>query len=324
MKLEEYVKAFSRLRTDKNTKRWTEATKYRAPHKPLLLLSVLDLFAQGNINANLIEITPEIGELFAGYWSKIMPAGVRGNIALPFFHLRSSSFWHLIPKPNREQELVATRQVDTLRYLDRIILGASLDEDLYALLSSASARNALRSALIISYFASELHTYLFEQGLIHVQSFEYSQLLIEKSRRQIREGIPVNEQKVVIRDRGFRQAIMHLYNHRCAFCGVRLMTPDGHSVVEAAHIIPWSVSHDDDPHNGLALCRLCHWTFDEGLTSLSSEYTVLLSDELRMTINMAGHMLTLENRPIIGPNEKDLWPNQNAINWHLHNIFRGL
>ncbi|MCB8986015.1 MAG: HNH endonuclease [Ardenticatenaceae bacterium] len=26
----------------------------------------------------------------------------------------------------------------------------------------------------------------------------------------------------------------------------------------AAHIIPWSESHNDDPRNGLALCHLCH------------------------------------------------------------------
>jgi len=49
-----------------------------------------------------------------------------------------------------------------------------------------------------------------------------------------------------------------LYNHRCALCGIRMLTPDGHTVVEAAHIIPWRQSRDDKPTNGMALCRLCH------------------------------------------------------------------
>jgi putative restriction endonuclease len=43
--------------------------------------------------------------------------------------------------------------------------------------------------------------------------------------------------------------------------------------------VPWSISHDDDLHNGMALCRLCHWTFDQGLLGVSSKYLLLLSEE---------------------------------------------
>ncbi len=38
-----YIKTFSNLRSDTSRSRWTSATKYRAPHKPLLLLAVIDL-----------------------------------------------------------------------------------------------------------------------------------------------------------------------------------------------------------------------------------------------------------------------------------------
>jgi putative restriction endonuclease len=51
-------------------------------------------------------------------------------------------------------------------------------------------------------------------------------------------------------------------------------------MVDAAHIVPWSVSHDDDVHNGMALCRLCHRTFDQGLLGVSTKYLVLLSGDL--------------------------------------------
>ena len=55
------------------------------------------------------------------------------------------------------------------------------------------------------------------------------------------------------------------------------MTPEGHTVVEAAHIRPWSDSYDDRPTNGLALCKLCHWSFDEGLMGVGRCYEVLCS-----------------------------------------------
>ncbi|MFH1934976.1 MAG: hypothetical protein ABIN18_25845 [Pseudomonadota bacterium] len=47
--LEKYLKSFSNLRTDKNCKRYPALTDHRAPHKPFLLLSVMDLMAQGQI-----------------------------------------------------------------------------------------------------------------------------------------------------------------------------------------------------------------------------------------------------------------------------------
>jgi predicted restriction endonuclease len=36
--------------------------------------------------------------------------------------------------------------------------------------------------------------------------------------------------------------------------------------------LAWSESRDDRPTNGLPLCRLCHWSFDEELM-IPAEYT---------------------------------------------------
>lgn len=83
-KIDCYINAFAKLRTDRNRNRWTEATTFRAPHKPLLLLSILDLIAQGRITRNFIEPAFELAETFAGYWQRIMPIGSAGNMAYPF------------------------------------------------------------------------------------------------------------------------------------------------------------------------------------------------------------------------------------------------
>lgn len=65
--LEAYQKQFTKLHANKNTRHWTEATTYRAPHKPLLLLSIIDLFSQGRIQTNLIELTADLLDLFGIY-----------------------------------------------------------------------------------------------------------------------------------------------------------------------------------------------------------------------------------------------------------------
>jgi len=53
MSLAKYLKSFSRLRTYKNRKRWSAFTTYQAPHKPFLLLSIMDLIAQGSITERI-------------------------------------------------------------------------------------------------------------------------------------------------------------------------------------------------------------------------------------------------------------------------------
>lgn len=317
-----YLHQFSRLRTDR-TGGWTATTMNQAPHKPILLLSVLDLFAQGRITSNLIEITPELGELFATYWSKVMPPERRGNLALPFFHLRSSGFWHLLPQPGQETALEAVRQVDTLNRLGKLALGACLDDELFQLLQTAETRNALRTTLIQTYFAPEDHSDLLALGEINLQTSVYSQHLIEQARQQVKETPGEDDAyQPIVRDQGFRKAVVRIYDHRCAFCGVRMLTSDGRTAVDAGHIIPWSISHDDDPHNGMAMCGLCHWTFDQGLLGVSARYLVLLSGELRIIQNVPGHLLTLESRSIIGPAEQALWPHLGALDWHRENVFR--
>jgi predicted restriction endonuclease len=101
-KLESYLERLAKLRSDSSKSRWPATTYYRAPHKPLLLLAVMDLIAEGTISTNLIEATPDLGELFTLYWSRVMPPDQRGNLALPFFHLKSDGFWHLKPQPGKK------------------------------------------------------------------------------------------------------------------------------------------------------------------------------------------------------------------------------
>jgi putative restriction endonuclease len=320
----DYIKRFAKLRTDASPTRWSATTSHRAPHKPLLLMAVIDLFAQSTITSNLIELTPDLGELFTLYWARVMPPDQRSNLALPFFHLKSDGFWHLVPRPGKEALLDAARQIRSINQLRETVLGARLDEELYTLLCVEESRNLLRTVLIKTYFAPEVQPTLVEQGAINLEAFRYSQTLLEQARtRQVKEGLADEEgYQPPARNQGFRRAVIIAYDHRCALCGIRMLTPDGHTVVDAAHIVPWSVSHNDDPRNGMALCRLCHWTFDEGLISVSSRYVVITSSQLAASHNVPGHLLTLTDRGIIGPVEQPLWPDLDALSWHRQHVFR--
>ncbi|MFZ2358549.1 MAG: hypothetical protein WA040_04330 [Anaerolineae bacterium] len=73
----------------------------------------------------------------------------------------------------------------------------------------------------------------------------------------------------------------------------------------------------------MTLCRLCHWTFDEGLLGVSPRYAVLLGRQLAQSPNVAGHLLTLEGRSIIGPAEQSLWPDLGALAWRRREVWLG-
>ena len=118
------------------------------------------------------------------------------------------------------------------------------------------------------------------------EAYEYSQRLLQAAEAAMPFGQPDKPQQV--RDQGFRKAIMTLYSHRCALCGIRMITPEGHTIVEAAHIRPWADSRDDRPANGLALCKLCHWSFDWGFMGVGKDYEVLVSPLARSEQNNPG------------------------------------
>lgn len=58
--LEKYLQMFGNLRTDRGRDRYPSITYHHAQHKPFLLLSVMDLIAQGRITEYLIEPSSDL------------------------------------------------------------------------------------------------------------------------------------------------------------------------------------------------------------------------------------------------------------------------
>ena len=320
-----YAKRFASLRRDPSRVRWTERTRNGAPHKPLLLLSVLDLFEQGRMRSDMVGLTTDLGELFDRYWTRIMPPDKYGNLALPFFHLSGDGFWHLRPRSGKEDFLAASGQIRSLSRLRDTIIGAHLDHELYALLQVQGHRAVLRAVLIEAYFAPEVGLALTEQGAINNEAFRYSELLLRRDHEQVAEALAKQEAyRPAARDQGFRRAVVTAYDYRCALCGIRIVTFDRHTAVDASHIKPWSLSRDDRPANGMALCKLCHWSFDEGLLGVSRHYTVMFSDQLFAHDNLPGHLTSLKGRTIVGPAERMHWPDPDSLRWHRKEVFRAL
>lgn len=322
--LSQYVHRFSKLRRDP-AKGWPATTRGKSPFKPLLLLAVLDQFDQGQITQNLIELTPDLGNLFDLYCAIVLPPGMTCNIAMPFFHMQGEGFWHLVPLPGREAFVASGRRLISENQLANNVGGARLDDELFALLAVKESRDVLRMALIDANFDESVQPALRQRAVTNQAAYLYSSELLAQARGKlnaVRPSIEENAFTREVRDQGFRRAVVVAYNHRCTSCGLRIVTPGGHTAVEAAHIVPWHKTRNDHPTNGMALCRLCHWSFDEGLMSVTADYRVILSPQLTTHGNMPGFLAMLAERPIFLPEESTLYPNPANLDWRNDHIFR--
>src|SRR5439155_2125081 len=102
-----------------------------------------------------------------------------------------------------------------------------------------------------------------EKEFLPIKSFEVQKLvnkLIETPRPKIYQPFDTSRKRirklreVTLRLRGFRQAVIEIYEYRCAACGLKINSPDSLCwEVEAAHIVPHASFGKDDIFNGIAL-----------------------------------------------------------------------
>ena len=311
--LQNYVQKMKRLRIDR--------AHGAAPNKPLLLLAVIELIEQGQIHENKIYLSPDLAETFMKYGSKIPDR--EPIIALPFFHLKGDGFWHLHPNPGYETALNVANRITGISRLREVIAYASLDDDFFVLLTNPQHRKIIRQILIHTYFSDlkqEIESLIAEEQQIG----EYGQLLIRQVELPFsyREPVAPIQAETSIRSAGFRKAIMRLYDYTCAVCRLRIVTMDGESATDAAHIIPFHTSKNDDVRNGISLCKLHHWAFDTGLLSLSKTYQVIVS-VLMSDKRPTEWMLTeLRDKSILLPERDQLYPAQDALEWHREEVLR--
>lgn len=78
--------------------------------------------------------------------------------------------------------------------------------------------------------------------------------------------------------------------------------------------------------NGLALCAFHHKAFDRGAIGLEPElgaYRVLVSNELSGQSQAFREVLDLRDRNLRPPQEEELQPQVEYVDWHRQQVFRG-
>jgi len=268
---------------------------HEKPHKPILLLAVLDLIERGDIQGNRIIPSKELRDAFTTYFKIVRQGNDQNSPENPFYYLCSEGFWSLHPK----------RPAGALSWagLQHEVSHASFSSELYALLCAQANRELLREAIYSRYFSNHRET------LRHVSNQQTG----------IKHVDLVTKDSLPGRDAAFRKLVIDVYDYRCAACGLRLRL-DNIVLVEAAHLIPWSDSHDDNPCNGMALCRNHHYAMDRHLIAPTPDLEWKVSKCLDDRRDGEADLVALNKRSILLPKLKQYHPKPIALEWRLERL----
>jgi putative restriction endonuclease len=257
----------------------------KAPHKPLLLLCLLDMAEAGELTGRNFTRTPGLVLRFKSYGALVSERWpTRLDLRMPFYYLRTQGFWQAFTL-----EMTPAQSPESCFVCE-------LHEEFFDLLGDADFKLKARLLLVARYFEPRERVALLESLGVSADSG------VRSAEREARKGLhalpyeeaervgaKLNEEaEKVARKKGrsarFAVQVVSRYKFTCALTGLCCLTTEGAAIVDAAHIEPFAENQNDDIENGLALCKNAHWMFDEGLWSARSDGRVLLSPQ-RFTDN---------------------------------------
>lgn len=269
-----------------------------APHKPLLLLVVCDLFEQNRVSGALVKRDGDLTFRFHSYWKVVATRrSSRPDVKLPFFHLRRDGIWKPLENNGREAK-------------DRIRATlAQMEPSLYLAFKETEFGKQVRRTLIARYFETSERAEL------------YSLLSIEIPPRDIvaadASRYLLSETKEAKRDAKFSLRVLPAYDYTCALYKFRMIGVDGSTPLDAAHIHQFKRGGSNHPTNGLALSKTAHWLFDRGFWSIKDDYSVIVNEA---KFEESGeHLYLLKPRSgsqILIPSNSYFHPSADCLRWH--------
>jgi len=290
-----------------------------APHKPILLLAILKSVESKVITSNRIYITPELIMNFRELWSKLVTTKHQMNFALPFFHMQSEPFWRIITKPGAFVPLTSSHSIKSLGSLNESIQYAEIDKELWDLIMNGQTNLTLTKLLLSNYFSElsnvtldyqELHE--IEHQIMHDDQYTYKARIVNIENNYNNEQ---GQELLYIRCGIFKREIPKIYNYSCAISKMRIATSSNAQLVDACHIVPFSVSKNDTITNGISLCPNLHRAFDRGLITIDSNYRVKVSPKLTED-DSPYSIKQFEGQEIVLPSITSQYPLLENLDWH--------
>ena len=293
-----------------------------APHKPVLLISLIQAFQQGLYKTTEVTITPELVGLFKSNWNKLVNTNHQCLFTLPFYHMNSEPFWDLIPNIGCEIWVKSKSSMRSFANLTTAVKCAVIDKELKELFLKKDESELLTQVLLEKYFPST-------KGAFNVGSNNYildienqiaadTKEIYQKRLLQIRSELDNDAflEEVYVRSNIFKTEIPKLYNYTCCISGLRIDVVDNISMIDACHIIPFSESYNDTITNGIALSPTLHRAFDRGLISVDVDYKVLVNTNFSEVNRTPHNIKQFTGMKLLLPSKEQFFPSLDSLAHH--------
>lgn len=294
-----------------------------APHKPIMLLAILESFDEREIDSNWIGINEALLIRFYDLWNLLVKTKNAPNFSLTFFHLGNErrGLWNLISIPGKNHITTHKFFYKSIKILKETFLGAQLSDEFYNAVKSQENRDTLKHALLNTYFPKSSARQR-DTALRYSKKIE-KQILFDakenytgtKIRQQHEETIESKEEEIILRNYIFRKAVLETYNNQCAISGLKIESSDEELLVDACHIVPFTHTSDDSIRNGIALSPTLHRAFDNGLIAIDDNYKILVPHKLK-DYNPAVGIRQYANRKILLPRDEEFYPSLHRLAEH--------
>ena len=267
-----YLKAFTRLKQG--------ITKYgKAPHKPVFLLTLIELIEQGLDHDNHFLVNADLVGLFQENWRLLVSTPHQSDFTQPFYFLQSDqvdghSLWYIHTYTGTPMQA----HIKSVSTLACIVAYGSLSSELYVLLQSVETRQLIRNSILKHYFPNQLQSYFEHKQIGDGYYHDLQALVLNDPEVKYKHMVIHTEEDVFVRSHLFKRYIPQLYQDTCAMTGMQLRSTYNHNFIDSCHIVPFSISHDDKVTNGLALCPNLHRAFDRGLVAVDQDYRILVQN----------------------------------------------
>ncbi len=266
----------------------------RAPHKPLLLLYTLArlsrdeprLMSYEEIREDLRKLLIEFGPFRRTHYPNY-----------PFVKLcNDGDFWEI----QGDMAIDTTEDWSERELIDNHTFGGFTGEAYTLLKNDPKLFSKLARIILDQYFDETLQQDILAQV-----------------------GLELESDTRLVRCPEFRNRVLRAYEYRCAVCGFNVRLGDSLVAVEAAHIKWHCYGGPDREENGIALCSLHHKLFDKGAFTLDGSFILRVAENAHGTCGFDEWLMRYHNRAIRQPQNPDYYPNDNYVDWHFREVFRG-
>ncbi len=117
------------------------------PHKHIALLAALKILKSRDQDSPVVYYDSTFTNLFNNLFEKFKGPGDRNRPYTPFFHLKTTSFWHIIPKSGKEEDIKELSTVGGPTILNDIVSHAKIDERLFSIIKDDKAFKDLEALI---------------------------------------------------------------------------------------------------------------------------------------------------------------------------------